>query len=62
MSKIRCTVKSALFITKINSHHFEIFSSFRDNFITSMTSTKIALFIDLRTNEIFVTNKTFKNK
>ena len=55
MSKTRCAARSALFITKINSHHFEIFSSLRDSLITSMTSTRVAPPIDLRTNEIFVT-------
>ena len=54
MSKIRCVVKNALFITKINNHHFEIFLSFRNNFITSITSIKVAFFIDLKTNKIFV--------
>ena len=55
MPEARCDARSALFITKTSSHHFEIFSSLRDSLITSMTSVRVALFIDLRTNGIFVT-------
>ena len=62
MSEVRSVAKSvarsALFITKTSSHHFEVFSSLRDSLITSMTSTRVAPPIDLGTNEIFVTNTT----
>ena len=55
MSKTRCAARSALFITKTSSHHFEVSSSLRDSLITSITSTRAAPLTDLGTNEIFVT-------
>ena len=39
VSEARCAARSALFITKTSSHHFEIFSSLRDSLIISESST-----------------------
>ena len=52
----------SLFIIKTDNYQVKIFSLFRDNIITLITSTRVAFFIDLETNEIFVTSTKKRNE
>ena len=59
MPEARCAAKSALFITKTSSHHFEASSSLRDSLITSVAPARAAPPTDLGTNGIFVTDHMY---